>query len=153
MRDIFYAGSFEVFWHWRGELGRCSQRTLDGATESGGRKVDELYQQRVAWGSCAIPRYRYWYRQAVRRRSRNLVEKCWCWSIGCLHSPPIVEPIKKPTMNIKKSEFSRPVADLRTAKWVYNSQLLVFFILTFFHIAWFQWQEHPEICTPGKCAL
>ena len=109
---FFYAGSFEVFWHWRGELGRCSQRTLDGATESGGRKVDELYQQRVAWGSCAIPRYRYWYRQAVRRRSRNLVQKCWCWSIGCLHSPPIVEPIKKPTMNIKKSEFSSQLQTL-----------------------------------------
>ena len=91
MRDIFYAGSFEVFWRWRVDLGRCTQRTLDGAAESGGRKVNELYHQRVGWGSCAIPQYHYWYGQAVRRRSRNLVGKCWCWSTGCLHSPPTHE--------------------------------------------------------------
>ena len=74
VRDIFCAGYFEVFWRWRVELGRCTQRTLDGAAESVGRKVDELYHQRVGWGSCAIPRYHYWYGQAVRRRARNWVK-------------------------------------------------------------------------------
>ena len=29
-----------------------------------------------------------WYRQAVHRLFKNWVEKCWCWSIGCLHSLP-----------------------------------------------------------------
>ena len=47
VRDIFYAGSFAVFWRRRVELGRCTQRTLGEAAESVGRKVDELYHQRV----------------------------------------------------------------------------------------------------------